>query len=505
MREPFQSPAPLIYVQGHLQGGPRRFAAIAVAYVAIAGFAMAVARRLTSSRLTWADIADGALKTVAISQGFILILVGSNMIYRALFRDFQSRMIESHRLSPMSNTSVVTGYLFGGPLQALLLFGLNVLLGYALGLIAQAPANSWFGGNALLLTGAVMIWSLTIFWGVGVGKPVSPVGPLIGLGFSAQLLFVFVPGMALLFGVYGSSLAVWVMLGQGSPGPAAIALVAATNLVFALFWLNAACARYRRPDLPAINALRGTVLLLMWLAASTVGIRAYQQVAQTRAFANVLPDVPEALIHWLVSLGASMLLAFIPLRNAVILRNIARQGTRLRDWSDRFPPLALLVILDPVLICGVSALLGVDVWRPMIDEYTWSLPETTFNQAALRAWSATFLACLFACVTMTALSILERRRRSPALWMTILILMLIWMFPPAFDAGRAALQRTSGTWLAGASPFGTIKIAWSASDRTTLIPGLIAQGAVAALLLLLSGLGNRTAEQATTQGAAAGV
>lgn len=491
MSERFQSPYPMLYVQYHLQGGARRFATIAVGYVLVCVLALLGYRRAAALD-SWRIVALHALRTLSYAQGVICVLVGSNMVYRALFRDHQSRMSESHRLSPMSDIAMVLGYMFGGPLQALLLFGINLFVGTILASIAMSPVKTFLGGNALLLSCAMTVWSLAIFWGVGNNKPVSPVGPLVGLLFAGRMLLFFLPGAALLFGIYAGWLALWIMSGGSSPGTEAVYLIAVSNLIFTWFWLRAACARYRRPELPALNGLRGSVLLLMWLVASTIGTVVYQRVSQIKQF-EFIREIATAQTHWLLSLGGGLLLALLPISSAAKLRHIAAQGTKLRGWADRLPDVALGVGL-PLLICGVTALLGQPIWKPLVEDFVlWRGEGATFSGEAWTIWLKTGLACVMACLTFLSLARLCAAREKTARGLATFVICLMWLGLPALDLAYAGYQAATTrtpmvlSGLFGCSPFGTLVLAWTAQP-TPAVAGLIFQAAACAAAIALASL-----------------
>ncbi|MCC7292939.1 MAG: hypothetical protein IT449_12830 [Phycisphaerales bacterium] len=495
MRERFQSPYPMVFVQYHLQGGARRFATIAVGYVLVCVLALLGYRRAAALD-SWRIVALHALRTLAYAQGVICVLVGSNMVYRALFRDHQSRMSESHRLSPMSDISMVLGYMFGGPLQALLLYGINLLVGTLLASIAQSPVKIFLGGNALLLSCAMTVWSLAVFWGVGNNKPVSPVGPLIGLLFAGNVLLLFLPGAALLFGIYAGSLALWIMSGGSSPGTEAVYLIAVSNLLFTWFWLRAACARYRRPELPALNGLRGSVLLLMWLIASTIGTVVYQRVSQIKQF-EFMGEIATAQTHWLVSLCVGLLLALLPISSAATLRHISSMGTKLRGWPDRLPDIALGIAL-PLLICGITAVLGRPIWKPLVqDSMLTHGAGTTFVTEAWSIWLKTGLACTMACLTFLAMARVCAAREKTARGLSIFILCVMWLGLPALDLAYAGYQAATTreplvfSGLFGCSPLGTLVLTWTA-QKTPTLAGLVFQTAACAVAVAVASLMGRS-------------
>ena len=121
MGERVQLPWPMWRVQYQLLGGFRRLSAIVLvcAVVLVAGiFGL---RRLGMPD-PFTAVAGTALNFRTGIQVFLLILGGCQAVYRAMLRDHEGKMKESHRLTPMSNITVVLGYLFGSTLQISSLF-----------------------------------------------------------------------------------------------------------------------------------------------------------------------------------------------------------------------------------------------------------------------------------------------------------------------------------------------------------------------------------------------
>lgn len=490
MIETVQSPYPLIFIQYQLQGGRKRFLGTVLIYAVLTIGVVFLFRRIASD-LTWNELCGHLLRIIAYVQCGVAMLGAPNMIHRALLRDFQSHMMDSHRLSPMSRESVVLGYLVGGPLQSLLLYALNVLFGLALIGAARVPLMDWLVGNGLLLAGAIALWSLLIFLGVGRTKPVGAVGLVIIIGMTARLLVMLVPGAGLLFGAYSSGSAVMIMLGGTSPGTSAIALMTLAGLAFGAFWLHAAAARFRRPDLPALNAVRGSLLLLLWLVASTLGMSEFQRVSRIKAFGFLAGDATLATtIQWFTAIGGAALISLIPLHASATLNAMIRGGSHVRGRADRVPDW-LLTFLLPMMILGLLALLALDQGCTLLDERS-SAGGGSFDAQAIRAAGCTLAALIMANVTFVALTRINLARSKPKRSsITALVLLILWLLPSAFDIGRAAYQQTELTWLFGCSPVGTLILSWTALEElgglnVSCLPGLSFQILTTFILVALA-------------------
>ena len=125
MSERIQLPIAMWRLQYNLLGGNRRMIGGAGVY-ALALIVGAYGCRRVFGDESLADVASTMIKVLAAIQIFIAVLVGCNAVHRASLRDFESKMIESHRLTPMTSVTVVLGYLFGTTLQIQAFFFVNI-------------------------------------------------------------------------------------------------------------------------------------------------------------------------------------------------------------------------------------------------------------------------------------------------------------------------------------------------------------------------------------------
>ena len=330
MSERFQLPMPMWRVQFQLLGGGRRFVSVAVVCFALLVVGTFGFRRLMASD-TFPRVAGIVLNFLTAIQLLVVLLGGSNALYRAMLRDYDTKMIESHRLTPMSSTAVVLGYLLGSTLQIIMLFMLFLSFGVGLSVMAGLPVLDWFLGNVVLLCAGIASWAVIVFGGMRAEKPFNP-APVVVAVCALSVPIAFVPGMALLFNVYTGLMAVQLLTGSGAVSFVSAAIPSIVSLLFAVFWINTASVKYRRPDLPALNAFRGLALLTLSLLVGTGGLLAFEKFAQKGLGGLYDPDF--VVMQWIATIISALIMASIITCGAVKCRILVSRGTAARDWSD---------------------------------------------------------------------------------------------------------------------------------------------------------------------------
>ncbi len=491
MAERFQLPFPMWRVQYQLLGSHSRMVIVVLACIGVltVGF-LGFRRSLNNTALV--NVVNMTLNFLGGLNVFLLIFVGCNGVHRAMLRDHDTKMIESHRLTPMSNSGVALGYLFGPTLQILAVFASVVAFGGALCYAAYLPAGQWVGGNVLVLSGAFTLWAMVVFSGMRLAKPISPIGVLIGAIVLGNVGLVLIPGIGLFLSAYSTFLGMDLIIGRGIAIPAAIGAAAVANAVLTLFWISCAAVKYRRPDLPTLGAVRGMGLLLLWLIFGTFGVVGMEYGSRTGALPPILAALPT--IQLAATLCISLLVALIPLNGAVECRMLAARGASMRGWRDRVP-CWLVVVGAVVLICGVTALVCAPVWPACARVRPW-MASSLVVKTISTFWLQTVLAFTLAMLTARAAFVIGYRRfRSPKLAAGIL-LTAAWILPPMIDYGIAFALRDSTiairlSWIFGCSPLGTILVTWTRL-RAHLSEGLVLQSALAVLMTCLAYRAGRT-------------
>lgn len=485
MAEQLQIPLPMWRVQYQLLGGHRRILGTLVISLTVLIVAVVGIRQLFKKE-PYGVICDWTLYFLGPIQCIVLVLGGCNAIYRAMLRDYESRMIESHRLTPMSNLAVVLGYLLGATLQILPLWLTLFLAGFVFSKLASSlTVMPWIAGNLFILNGSITLWSAVVFLGMRPEKPFQPNGILIGAASLTPAL-ALLPGTGIVLNIYPILLGIWIMNGRIPVSREAMVTVALIGFGFTLFWVLAAATKYRRPDLPALNGARGLVLLLLTMVISTAGIVAFERATGTFGRGRLnLPDGSTG--QWIATMIGGLLLAAVPIAGAVKCQVLGTRGTALRGWGDRVSP-AAVAFLGAALVCGLMAIVGVTVWR---DIFPRILEDDRRNALIGSAWLLSATACLIG--TLSLLFVFQigyTVMRSPK-FLVLLFLVVGWAGPPLLDFARATyVQEELGrgmsfSWLLGCSPPGTMIAAWYVPDLN-LIPGFTIQTAVCLVVAIVA-------------------
>jgi len=471
MGERFQLPIPLWRVQYQLLGGHRRMAVLCVIYLLIVTGGVFGFRRLYSDE-PLITVSALMLNGLIGIQAFIIVLAGCNAVHRAMLRDYESKMIESHRLTPMSNIGVVLGYLFGSTVQVLVLFIANLAVGAVLTALAGLPLSAWINGNLLMLSGAVTLWSVVVLSGLQLRKPVGPVPVLIAAALFGNVGIMALPAAGLLLCAYPLVIGIQLVTGSAAIPPVGVWIIGSLNVLMTVFWLSTAAAKYRRPDLPALNGFRGLTLLAFWVVPGTAGI----VVSSTGGVAAMrFPNNTFViLIQWVATMILSLVVALPMIAGAVECSMLIKRGSLARDWADRASATAWALI-GTLLICGGMSAIGITIWRDPA------------GGAASFVWSNTALACLLALLTARAMFMLTFALAKRSVINGTILLILLWGLPLLIDLIRAQVNaNASDTGIAfssllGFSPAGTLAATWIIGD-VSILPGLWSQLAITFVL-----------------------
>ncbi len=480
MRERFQLPIPMCRVQYQLQGGNTRMLVTAIVCAALLTFGFLGFRRLFHDE-PLASVADWSLIFLAGMQMLVAVFGGCNAVHRATLRDYETKMIESHRLTPMSNISVALGYLFGSTLQTMVVYIMVIGFGVVLTVWATSGLNAWLQGNLLILAGAVMLWAIVVFAGMRPAKPISPAGPLIGIAAVGNIGLVALPGVGLLVGAYaiiGGITTITSGSGTGAGGVGALVFVA---MLLTVFWLTAAAAKYRRPDLPALNAFRGLMLLAIWLVFATLGIAA-QAFISTGSFFPIDDEIIRN--QWVATMILSLVVALVPLNGVVACRLLISRGALPRGRWDRASDL-VVAFVAAAMICLAMGLIGIE--RCQEDVPRWLSLDGAIDPCVL-LWLLTGVVCLSALLSARGLFVLSYGLLGKPRLIAGLVLALAWGGPSGAalviaEATHVYNEPLEVGWLFGCSPVGSLVTLWTDLE-TPLAPGLTLQVLLAAVATL---------------------
>lgn len=459
---------PIGSCQYRLLGGRRMFVRAGVAGLAAVAL-IVLYQRMEGPPATLASVAPRALRILAWAQVAVMVIGGAGAIHRALARDYATRMIESYRISPMSSFTVVAGYLLGSTLQILLLWAVGLLLGLGLSRIGGRSPADWLVGNLCLLIGALSIWSMAVFAGLGAVKPGNLTLLLILAGFMAPVLMSALPGLALFLGVYTVASAQRDMLGLLG-GRSGIGMALAASLVLMAFWMSAAARRYRKPYLPALGVAGSLVFVGLWLLVFVVGVVWQQELVPGGWSMGEFADMVLA-----GSLISPLIVGHLPAAAAVRMRRRRIMGAEPWRWSDRCPP-GLALALTGLLLCAFAAVFAalehagwLDRWRPV--------------EMGDRAWPVIGAALLLGAWTVTGLLKLSQYTIGRSVIASLAVIFL-WGLPPLIDYMRVIFihggaRAGAYSFLAGCSPLVTVSAA-CVSPAYNVLPGLLIQLGVAA-------------------------
>lgn len=506
----FRLPTAIWGAQFQLSGGARRLAWILAIYlVAFWGLVSGIFRFMPDEPT--ARKFSVVVGLITALQFFIAGLLGSAAIHRALLREADSRMLESHRLTPMGGMTVVFGYLFGPCVLALSLIGLNVVIGGICGVQARLSIREWLGGHALFLSSVFFLWSFAVYLGLATLKPQSAIGYMMLVGFLASALITMVPGLGLLTGFYSGALGGMLMAGSSTllqnalrrggqlvdPGliPLAGMVMVIINMLMGLQLLTLAAAKYRRPDLPAFNAMRGAWFILFTSTIILASLVALARIAgfeefQQRTIAEDWDRITAQSLIWSLSLASAWMLAAFAVSGVARMSALVRLGISPQVRSDRFPAFDFLVLTFFWLMAAAVAgglSMRKEAW-PMIEDIS-LFSETPVWSFISIAWGIT--AVSLACTLIFTYSLYSAFPRwsskvCNSLWG--IYFSLLWIAPVGIEQIWQAAQGHQGrgtfSEISGASPVGSLVLAWTGSTFKA-VPGLLLQAGLAVIALIV--------------------
>lgn len=482
MGERLHLPIPMWVVQCQLLGGPVRLCLIAL----FCAFGLAVgffAFTFATPTDPYSVVAGNVLLAMPSILGFILILGGCGAVYRSLLRDHTSNMRDSHRLTPMSSTAVILGYVFGATFQITTVAVVVMAFGGVMTVLSGGALGSWLGGTALMLHGAVTLWCVTVFFGMRRDKPISPGGIIIGVSLIANAGLVFVPALGVFMGVYAVLLGGSVAIGAGIGTTGAALTVMIVHFVLTAFWIDAAAAKYRRPDLPALQAGRGMVLVVMVTLFGMAGVLIFDNLGAGPAGRGTDRDLLS--FQWCATMGISLMTAVVPVAGSLECRRLAAQGTAMRSSFDRVPSL-VVAIVGAAIVVILMGTIGRSAWIPLL---IFNIEGS--STSSLFAWLLTTIACFSFVLTARGLLCLCRVRFRSFRLVTLLLLLCLWVLIPAADLTLEASRQVRYydplvTSLAlGQSPLGTIVLLWTEVEGP-VVAGVIGHVSVTVVVTLLS-------------------
>lgn len=275
---------PMFGLYFNLSGRWKQNGGLMIGVIAVAGLGITLQyrlgefRRMSDVLLTWALLA-GVLQSIAI------MILAPGAIRKAVAKDFQNVMIESHRLTPMGSFTIVLGYLFGPAINAIAIYLTGALIS---GVLVAAAAydlgrpaylNLWYLAQAGLPVTGYFYATFTLMSSLAAGGKGNVLGVMFLVGVFGMSVIRYVPGLLLLLGAYGGYSIVAQILPRGAGGPpppahAAQLIVLGLGLqfLFGSLFVAAASRKIRGPDRPLFNVPLAALLLLLSGAALVIGV-----------------------------------------------------------------------------------------------------------------------------------------------------------------------------------------------------------------------------------------
>lgn len=464
-------PNAMWWAQLHLLGGPRRLISTGLASLFLAA-SITIGFRYLDRSIRLTSYCDGVITVLAWIQMLVIIVGGCNAVFRAVTRDVTSKMMESHRVSPMTSFGVVSGYVFGATIQVLFIYALGTVFGVVVIRWGTIGLSEWLAGNLYLLIVAIMAWTVTVLVNIAGRKPVNPIGVMIVASMLSGSLMLFVPAFGLLSGFFAAWIGHQLMLGNAVVPTNVAVTLGVITVGMTLLWGGASMRLYRRPDLPAFGTLRALGLLAIWGTACGIG----SVLRNSPTLQRTIPaDGTDLSIVVMVSMAVSLLIALLPVSSAAnACCRIARGGRRVY-LGDTMPT---------VLAATASAalLMALFMWL------TWDLNN------GLRDVADGFIASLASLAAAGGLFIMLYARHRRPTFIVLLFIVLPWAVPPLGDSwyrATVAVPDQPPSVFFGFSPLGTLGelIFGFGAD---LRPGLTFQLVVGATLWYA---GNRSLER----------
>lgn len=434
----------------------------------------------------WLAIITGA-------ESLFLLMIAPSAIRKSVLRDFQSGMIESHRLTPMSNWRIVMGYMTGPTMQAAMLFAVGLVVGTyltaQLGSSALVGATltlriwvlGWYMALGTILAVAFMICSFTLLTSIASAGKTNIVGVMILIGiFGGWMVIFVVPGLALVLGVLTGMSILDIVRGRvGMTGlkPVTAAVAALLQVALGVLFLNAACGKLRRPEGAIFTVPQALILAGLW------GVTLVTGMGLARSAAPFMDDSDiGTLAQLFASTGAFVLVTlFASHSNALDLflaDRAAAHGERAAAGRQRrafLVPVALAAMTVGTLLAMLHGM-SLQAWSPRVLD--WTATHAPFR------WIG--LALLLSFLTDFAWLYWSAARGRKVILTVIVLALGLKAGPVILDAALLGMLThdeeapwTGWGFVTGLSPIGTMIL--STTIGTRLYVGLAVQAAILAL------------------------
>lgn len=462
----------IVYAQFNIQGRWWRMLSVAGGYAAIIGAGMWI----TAATVDRADSLQVWAGLICGLQFLNLMVFGAFRVESAVRGDVTSRMLESHRLMPMPPLASILGYIFGAPLQSILLTAVNFLLGAVccaqsgLSLIAWATANGVFFFFSICVYAVLVQFAFVTRGGFLL--------LLVAGGFAVALAanegMEMLPAVGVLLNPLLARNSVIPMLfdspRRGADVSDQYAIALAAQAVIALVAIRAAVRRYLSSTTAGISDRLGLMLLALWV--SLIVVQHHLPTWFLYSYRDYRND-NDAAAQMVVAFATSMLIALLPIGSAAWT---ARQAQRAGDPSAVKPKIRSTEILTVLAASAIVCALLMD-FSPLLAEKVVRRGWTEPARALLAyewGWTIMIVVIFLASIGLLfSWGYLIRKRA----WVFVCIWVLItWMVPIAADGiyRNVTNDRSDATLLTAFSPPGALALIWS-NSTVAVLPGIVGQ------------------------------
>lgn len=465
-----------------LRGGWRNIQMITFAYCGIIGALILLGvwaePRGASQNLYW-----WTYGLIAI-QGLVLILGGANGVQGAIRKDVTSRIIESHRLMPISSLEAVFGYIMGAVSQYVAIGAATLLIGTLVSAVSQVDVQDWLLANGIVLGYALCIWIISAFLALVMSRGVGVLLFILVISLiNAQAPLAFIPAVAVLTApLLGGKL--FEILERGQAVDISFQISVLAMIPVTLFALVGAMRKYRREDQLAFGPVMGLMMMLCWLILSLIGLCDVIRFSGTMG--RMSRDADTEAVQAIASQTGLMLLGLVPITAAAWLR---AEYQRHRALKDPLPQAASMGVPQVVWLATIIGLL-LPCCIPLASS---SVMDTQWDWVISRilATLATVLACNF---TVAYLAQILYRVSASAKVAIFSYLLVLWVVPFPIELCRHIIAADGrGDFLVSiglCSPLGTLSWIWmprplDAWLSTAFLIGIGVQVGLAVMLGLL--------------------
>jgi hypothetical protein len=447
------------WAQFRILGGWRNLLATSLTYAfvgaaAMFGLVQAMHQRTASTFGIFMGIFLGL-------QVLVLLVYGTMRSAAAVRQDMTNRVIESHRLMPVSPVSAVAGYLFGGTLQALSLFVVNLVLGAMAARGAGIALGYWFAGNAVLLEFSIFLWTIVVFFAFrGTMAGGGVIFGIVGMFMSGGRFLTFLPGAnVLVTPMIARSLFAGAGLTVGSPH----VIGGCCQLAIGVLYFAAATRRYRSDEAVAFDPPFALMLLAAWTGTCVIGVL-YEDLFSFFPMGFMGRTEQPAFI---TSLATVMLLAMLPVSSSVRLK-----AAPPRTSDPRRAPPILVALAAAAVTCAMF----------------YTAPHVKWRREAVVRSVITVVAFL---VAVRYLLGIAHRRGFGTRRLIVGFLVLTWLAPLGIEAFLQSAymgpQPAPVSQIFMSSPMGELYQLWSFEPlvHSSRFEGLAFQCSLAVLLAIL--------------------